>query len=136
MLGKRCSGSLGQRAPQHVAHVRRHVRRQLLDGWRLGADHLAQHVHHVVAGERRATGQHFVGDDGERVLVAAVIDLRGLTQRLLGRHVVGRAQDVVLAGQALAAASALADAEVEQLHQLRLGPARCVRKMFAGFRSR
>ena len=43
------------------------------------------------AGVRRFTGEHFVGHRGQRVDIGATVD-RAVTGRLLGRHVLRRAE--------------------------------------------
>ena len=66
---------------------------------------LHQHFDRAVAGERHLPGQHLVEDDPEGVEVGAVV---GLAARLLGGHVLGRADRHPGAGERVALSSALA----------------------------
>ena len=52
---------------------------------------LGQHTHEGVSLERNTPGDALVQDDTERVDVHPVIEV--LARRLLGRHVLGRAED-------------------------------------------
>ena len=81
----------------------------------------AEHAHEVVGLERHATGDELEQDAAHRVDVDAVIDV--LAARLLRRHVLGRAEQHAglreLAPPVLDLGQ-LRDAEVEQLHEVRL----------------
>ena len=123
IVWKRCVAILGERAIDHVGErarradpierLRRDQRR------RLGEVH-RQHAHEVVGGERHAAGDELEQDAAHRVDVDAVIDV--LAARLLGRHVLGRAEQHAGLGQLAAArrpsTRQLRDAEVEQLHEV------------------
>ena len=67
-----------------------------------------------VAGVRQLAGDHAVADDAEGVLVRAAID--GRTLRLLGRHVVRRADDHPGARESARRLERLRDSEVRQHH--------------------
>lgn len=58
---------------------------------RLLLDHRFQCLHGRVSLEWRSTGEAFVEDRAEGVNIAAGVDLRGFSLRLLRRHVGGRA---------------------------------------------
>ena len=73
--------------------------------------------------EGNAAREHLVEDDAHRVEIAARVERLALA--LLGRHVLGRADDDALRGELLPASSGLAllgelrDAEVAHLHDVR-----------------
>jgi hypothetical protein len=74
------------------------------------------HDHHrrVLVQVGVAAGEQLVGDDAHRVEVTAVVDLHA--ERLLGRHIAGRAHEHAGGGE-LAVGLLLGDAEVRELHQ-------------------
>src|SRR5207249_10512510 len=61
--------------------------------------------------ERLLTGEHFIGNEGEGVLVGARIDEIGLAGRLLGGHVIRSSDDRECSGEPPAGAQALARSE-------------------------
>ncbi len=82
---------------------------------------LAEDPHEGVAVERHLAGEHLVEDDAEGVDVGAGVD--ALPRRLLGRHVVRRAEDHPRPGELGVRAADLGDAEVEDLHEAVVAPA-------------
>ena len=81
---------------------------------------LRQDAHEGVRVEGHLPGEHLVHDHAERVDVGALVD--GLPRRLLGRHVVRRAEDHPGLGELARAAADLGHAEVEHLHEARVVP--------------
>ena len=75
----------------------------------------------ALAGEGEAPGEHLVHDGGERELIGARVDL-ARAARLLGRHVLRRAEQHALAGERDRGGAHLRDPEVAQLHVLLARP--------------
>ena len=86
--------------------------RMTLDVRQVLADVLHRHADLVLAVERDVPGQHLVEHDAERVDVRLAVDV--VAERLLGRHVVGRAEHAAVGGQPVVAQRA-GDPEVGHL---------------------
>lgn len=92
---------------------RRHVRTLRADGWRERLLVLHREADGRIAAERHFAAEELVEKDAEGVDVAAGID--ALTLELLGRHVVGRADDDAGRGDRVHVdAFSARDAEIEQ----------------------
>ena len=89
--------------------IRRQARRGLVDD-------LVQQHRGVVAVEGHLAGQHLERDRAQRELVGARVELVAASLRLLGRHVVGR-PDQLQAARQLALRAGLRDAEVQHLDE-------------------
>ena len=112
---------LGQRLHAHLLDVGRDVRARVALRRRLGRlEHvLGEHAHEGLGVERHVAGQHLVQDAAGGVDVDAMVGLVALG--LLGRHVLGRAEDHPGARQpraALVERRHLGDAEVEHLDEV------------------
>ncbi len=89
--GKAIGRQLGERHEHGGLDVLRHRIAQHVQGRRLFTQHLGHDGLHVAAQKRRIAGQHFVRDRTQRVEVAAGVD-GALAHRLLGAHVLRRAE--------------------------------------------
>ena len=87
---------LGQAALDHAAQRGGQVGAQLFDRRRIFLGDLHRQRHQAVADERALPGEHLVQQDAGREQVGSAIELVAL--RLLGRHVLRRAQNVAHAG--------------------------------------
>jgi hypothetical protein len=90
----------------------RHLGTDPLDVREVLADVLHGHADLVLAVERDLAGEHLVEHDAERVDVRLAVDV--VAERLLGGHVVRRAQDAAVGGQPVVAQRAR-DPEVGDL---------------------
>ena len=90
-----------------------HVRAQITDARRPHLDVLSEHLHHVLAKERRTTREHKEEDRPQAVDVRSVVDL--FTHRLLGGSV-ERGPDEPLRHARFTLD--LHDAEVEHMHEV------------------
>ncbi|MFO0744357.1 MAG: hypothetical protein U1F43_01615 [Myxococcota bacterium] len=110
VLGEAAHHQIGQRPAHRLARARRPRHRLVQVGARVGG--------RARAHERRASGEHLVGDAAEGVDVGARCD--GVADDLLGRHDARRADDDTGARERharRALAGHLGDAEVEQLQR-------------------
>ena len=114
------AGRAGESAHDELLHVARQLGAQLTDGPRVLARLALQHIHRVLARAGLRGGQHLVEQAAEGVDVRQRIG--GLAGRLLGRHVGGRADRDVGAGEGGAGGQIeiLRDPEVEHLDEVRL----------------
>ena len=102
-----------QPAPKHGVNVRAQRRIQPLRRRRFFGHDLVHHGGEMFAGERPLTGQHFVGNDGQRKLVGA--PAHGEALHLLRRHVIRRSDN--------GSVPVRRQADFCQRHQFGVGPA-------------
>ena len=106
------------RVRDRVGHGRGHGGRERGERRRLLVDDLEHDLWNRRALERGLAGQHLVDDRAEREHVGALVDGGVLTGRLLGRHVLRRAEQRALLRLHGLRAADLGDAEIEDLRDL------------------
>ena len=113
-LGLRLGQGFENHRLDRGAHVGRHLRQRR----GLLVHDLIEDGGHRAAPESWAPGDQLVGNRGQRELVGAIGDLVEPALRLLGGHVLGRAQNGFLHGQLGGRLAHLGNAKVDHLHHL------------------
>ncbi len=111
-------GLLLHRALDRGEHGGRRLWRERREVGGLLVDDLEDDLGDVGAGEGGLAGEHLVDDGAEREDVGALVDLVVLAGRLLGRHVLRRAEQRGLLRLDGLRAADLGDAEVEDLRDI------------------